>query len=647
MPSMKEKTSKFFDKRPEHYYEHHNWNFTPGFVSKSPEISDVRARALNIDIRSICGGIDESMPVEQYDGSLGVSRAFVKVHEPMVGQLQWRPSIEGIYEDPGDVAGLRWATGTLISRELFLTAGHVLDAFPNGWRIPRVDGTDRPIPPEEAAVNMQVNFGYQVDPLGRLRQEISYPVTELIEYRKGGLDYAILRLDGQPGLRFGFAQIGKQDSRDGDMLCIIQHPEGLPKRIEAGLQFHSYGHRIGYDSIDTLGGSSGSGILQAQTGLLVSVHTNGGCDHHAISHNHGLKMTAIARLSPTLQTLQPLSWRRREAGINAEAPEIKSDPALSASWDKLFVLYRSNNGNLEELSRDGEWAHRRVDLPGRKDRARGTPLSYQLDGDRRFITFRDGDNHLQQYFLDGDWRAVSPTLEAEAPPAGNDPAVAISPGGKGHRLYYISTEGAIILLWWDEQWRHANLSAATDAPLARDAVSVVGDESEEQEFVFFRTTEGEIAGLHRHGSSWSDIHLAERSNAPQSKSAPAAIWISGQPGPRLYYRARKNQLIELHWIGDWVYSNLTALAQGPEIAGAPSAYRLAAEQFPRILYKAKDKQIYLHYWDEQWRATNLSLAARAPKAKGNPVGREILPAGRQVAVYRGADNQLYELTDGP
>jgi hypothetical protein len=43
------------------------------------------------------------------------------------------------------------------------------------------------------------------------------------------------------------------------MLCIIQHPAGLPKRIEAGPALHLHDVEIGYDSIDTLGGSSGAG----------------------------------------------------------------------------------------------------------------------------------------------------------------------------------------------------------------------------------------------------------------------------------------------------------------------------------------------------------------------------------------------------
>lgn len=55
------------------------------------------------------------------------------------------------------------------------------------------------------------------------------------------------------------------------MLCIIGHPAGLPKRVEAGPALAPQGDRILYDDIDTLGGNSGSGVLRASDGRIVGV----------------------------------------------------------------------------------------------------------------------------------------------------------------------------------------------------------------------------------------------------------------------------------------------------------------------------------------------------------------------------------------
>jgi Trypsin-like peptidase domain len=188
----------------------------------------------------------------------------------------------------------------MISKDHFLTAGHCFDQHPNGWTVPRINGTNNPITSAEIATNMHVNFNFQVDPNGSLRTEQSFAIVELVEHRLGGIDYAIARIDGDPGLIFGFTQVSSQDPNIGDMICIIGHPEGLPKRIEAGPVTDFHDNLIGYNDIDTLPGNSGSGIISAE-GLVVGVHTNGGCDDKMLGHNHGQRISSIRAISPYLQ----------------------------------------------------------------------------------------------------------------------------------------------------------------------------------------------------------------------------------------------------------------------------------------------------------------------------------------------------------
>jgi len=266
-----------------------------------PERSEAYSRILETQ----CGVEDDSQPVEQYNGNLGVTIDFVNNHQGPVGQLQWANNLAAVYTNPGNVSGVRWGTGTLISDDLFLTAGHCFGQTANGWQLPRQNGTTNVISPADIATNMQVNFNYQVDPSGNLQTEQSFPVLQLVEwgYNLGNLDFAILRLSGNPGLTFGKTIVSTTDGNIGEMICIIGHPEGFPKRVEAGPVSNIQDNAISYNDIDTLGGNSGSGILRALDGQIVGIHTNGGCTTTGTGSNSGVRITSVINNSPTLQML--------------------------------------------------------------------------------------------------------------------------------------------------------------------------------------------------------------------------------------------------------------------------------------------------------------------------------------------------------
>jgi V8-like Glu-specific endopeptidase len=294
------------------------------------------------DIReTICGTTDDSQPVEQYDGSLGVTRAFVDTHQVPVGVLRWHTNLANIYTNPGNVAGHRWCTGTLIADNLFLTAGHCFDQTGGGWNRPRVNGTNNIISSQEIATRMNVEFNFQVDANGVQQSPVSFAVEELIEYRLDGLDFAIVRLSGNPGQQFGITRLAEDDGNQGDMICIIGHPAGQPKRIEAGPITSFEDFRVRYNDIDTLGGNSGSGILRASDGCIVGIHTNGGCNAAMTGSNFGLRITRLRAASPTVQNLGAHTNTIRDILTSTSADRIttvQSDRLTTIRDDQIHSL---------------------------------------------------------------------------------------------------------------------------------------------------------------------------------------------------------------------------------------------------------------------------------------------------------------------
>jgi V8-like Glu-specific endopeptidase len=292
---------------------------------------------------SVCGRRDQSFDVELYDGSRGPAQNVVSTWQPSVGVIRWSPNMEGYYRqrggdttdmDWGNVDGKRWCTGTLIADNLLLTAAHCFAQNPKGYLTParRVGSTVVLLPPPELAQLMLVEFNYQRDAskCGNPAQPRTcperrpdvYPIVRLLEYSRpvpnspeDSFDYAIAELGpglaGEvlgklPGERYKYLERDSTEVslQNADMLTIIQHPNGDPKRIAAGqhLGLDTTGTKIYYSDVDTMEGSSGAAVLD-RSGRIIGVHTSGGCDKPAANLlNSGVTLKALSEVSDLLRS---------------------------------------------------------------------------------------------------------------------------------------------------------------------------------------------------------------------------------------------------------------------------------------------------------------------------------------------------------
>lgn len=198
-------------------------------------------------------------------------------------QLQTMGTPVGIFE-ASDEMGNSYCSGTFISKDLFLTAGHC----------------------SATCKDIKVTFGY----LEENRQE-SFHCSEIVEEANSSNDedYMIIKLEGNPGVNWGWYGVSAKPVEPKSELLIIHHPKATPMKVSqkdcilVKEESNFLMHRC-----DTQPGTSGSAILlpnynNPEETRIVGVHTLGGCDETDTSTNSGPSMRHLVELSPTLNAM--------------------------------------------------------------------------------------------------------------------------------------------------------------------------------------------------------------------------------------------------------------------------------------------------------------------------------------------------------
>lgn len=248
----------------------------PAFTLKKSSPSTYSIASIQqINTESICGS-NNLQEIELYSGG----HANIGFSTNLISYLN-RPV--GVIKRKNNVGGAGYCSGTLISNNTFLTASHCVDNTIVGDFI---------------ALDFQLNAVSNVPRIQR-----TYRIQAVLEDGvNANLDYAILALEGAPGNAtnwegrpFGWRSAANFNNA---RIAIIQHPNGGFKKIDAGNTASLASNTIRYSNVDTEPGSSGSGIID-NYGVLVGVHTNGGCTASG-GQNSGVSMNAILNSSNIL-----------------------------------------------------------------------------------------------------------------------------------------------------------------------------------------------------------------------------------------------------------------------------------------------------------------------------------------------------------
>lgn len=201
------------------------------------------------------------------------------------------------------IEGKNYGTGFLVGEDLVLTNYHVVEPEVNGVALPSdlrfrfdystADGADR----QGVVVRASEDWLITSSPYSAadLKPTAGGPTSS-------ELDFALIRLaepigsssDSSPARNFIALTEKAPTVKEGDVIFILQHPQGAPLALAAGVveQPVPGGLRIRYDA-NTEGGSSGSPVFDASL-TLVSMH-HAGDPNWQPTYNQGIPIGLIAR----------------------------------------------------------------------------------------------------------------------------------------------------------------------------------------------------------------------------------------------------------------------------------------------------------------------------------------------------------------
>ena len=154
------------------------------------------------------------------------------------------------------------------------------------------------VPRSSRARGLVASFRYETGLPNENKQ--TFECSEYIGSNKG-LDYALVRCKGKPGLRFGHVTLTREDVLHDEEIYVVHQNcdfEKVPrcawiKKLSPGVAQDYTGAEVAHTA-DTLGGSSGAPMFHALTHEVVGLHRAGQViDSGKSTRNYAVKMRLI------------------------------------------------------------------------------------------------------------------------------------------------------------------------------------------------------------------------------------------------------------------------------------------------------------------------------------------------------------------
>lgn len=145
-------------------------------------------------------------------------------------------------------------------------------------------------------------FGYEDDASGQTKVGEQIPCEQVIR-TDPTLDFAVLRLSGSPGAKWGHLALSSDETSANQELYIVQHPGGSPKEIsrigcmvaQTPVPGRDAAKMTDFaDLCDSMGGSSGSPVVAKGSSSVIGLHHLGFTDPPWNHVNRAVEMKLIS-----------------------------------------------------------------------------------------------------------------------------------------------------------------------------------------------------------------------------------------------------------------------------------------------------------------------------------------------------------------
>jgi hypothetical protein len=212
---------------------------------------------------------------------------------------------------PGGGEGELGCTAVLVAPDLALTAQHCV---PGRYGVQAVAATLE---------------------LGAPGESAGFPVAVAPMEASAELDYSLLRVEGRPGERYGWARLAARPARQDETLFVVHFPHGrAPMLTRRDCRVHRGTRTDFIHSCDTSWGSSGAPLFSQSDFAVVGLHIAG-----SSQANYGKQAAALLAASPALAAL---AGAEHSAVARRESTAIGEEAAMAEAAERLVARNMRN-----------------------------------------------------------------------------------------------------------------------------------------------------------------------------------------------------------------------------------------------------------------------------------------------------------------